>query len=125
MDQAICKRLHPAGDLEAELTLARYLGRDFRGSDLRAAALGLPLVLDFITLAQAEKSSDFAWESFDVHTYVAVVIEIEDEDRLFLKALLVETMLFFEYLSDLAEVTSAKASEIQGEIAQVLSELWG
>jgi hypothetical protein len=106
--------------VHAELTLARYLGHEFRGDDLRAAILGLPLVLDFIAL---HHGPEFAWDHFEPHAYVAIIRAIEDEEATFLKALLRESKRFFEYLADRDELCEAHASHVGREIERALAEL--
>jgi hypothetical protein len=108
--------------LHAELTLARYLGQGFRGDDLRAAALGLPLVLDFIALHHVDET-EFAWDRFDPRAYVAVIRDIEDDEAAFLKALLRESRLFFAYLAEQGELSPPHGARVRREIDRALREL--
>ncbi|NLY93416.1 MAG: hypothetical protein GXY23_05250 [Myxococcales bacterium] len=107
----------------AELALAQYLGRDFRGQDHRAALLGLPLVLDFIVLDREPR--EFDWGDFDPHAYVRAIRDLEDTEALFLRALLRETSLFFGYLAERDELPRARARRVRAEIERALAELEG
>src|SRR5690606_30835128 len=111
--------------LAAEATLARYLGPDFRGRDRRAAVLGLPLVLEFLLLPHAPEDGELAWDRFDPHAYVALIRDLEDTEAAFLKALLAEAIVFFDYLVDSGRVDPSRAAHVQAEIELALSALRG
>jgi hypothetical protein len=121
MQSTIQPRVSSA-QLAAELTLARYLGQDFRGTDLRAAVLGLPLVLDFIVL-HAGPGAELDWDRFDPFAYVEVIRDIEDDEAAFLKALLDESRHFFAYLGERGELDAASADRIRAQIEDARGEL--
>jgi hypothetical protein len=122
MENLTDQRRTTASSLSAELMLARYLGQDFRGGDLRAAVLGLPLVLDFIALHE-EPGTEPSWDRFDPIAYVSVIRDIEDEEAAFLKALLHESRLFFWYLGEHGELDAASADRICAQIELALGTL--
>lgn len=101
--------------LRAEMRMTRYLGRDFRGEDFRAAALGLPLIFDFLTMT-CVPSEPFTWSDFDANEYVSLVLDLEDDEALFLRALLVEARVFFAYLCDAGEIGAADADRIDADL---------